>query len=367
MPPSGAQGLRLGPQGLRLHGHRERTLPPRGVEEVVEKIPTLCGAVDDLLGGGLPTGTVTQVFGEKALGKSIFSYQAACSVVSGGHSAIILDTEQSYLSYLLPYRQQGMNKRFGKELKAYELKLERTTKPSAKRKGASRGELLTQISSTLDRLGVSYTDAHLGPIVDILCPSFSVEIPTKEPSIFLLQTPEVVDLLNLHGVDATKEVSSGGRVELRLRQTPTYDSVLHTIVRETGARFLVYDSISAPFKSSFPSTQDLPARSAGMAMILSHAQRLCVEFDIAVLVVSHVSIDPIKAWNRRPYGGVILGHEAKFSFELTKSGAKRNGEAEPENEEEKTEKGRAFWVARHPAMEEYSKFGYANIDEEGFH
>ena len=333
----------------------------------MERIPTLCKSVDDLLDGGLATGTITQVFGEKALGKSIFSHQVACSTVAGGHSAVILDTEQSYSSYLLPYRQAGMNKRFGRDIPSAELRLERATRTAGRRKGASRGELLTAISTTLDRLGVSYTDAHLGPIADILSPSFMVEVPTKEPSVFLLQTPEVVDLLNLHGVDANKEVSSGGRVELRLRQTPTYDSVLRGLVRDTGAKLIVYDSISAPFKSSFPSTQDLPARSAGLAMILSHAQRLCMEFGIAVLVVSHVSIDPIKAWNRRPYGGIILGHEAKFSLELTKSTAKRNGEAEAENEEEKTDKGRAFWIARHPALEDYSKFGFANIDEEGFH
>ena len=334
---------------------------------MMERIPTRCKAVDDLFDGGLATGTVTQVFGEKALGKSIFSHQAACSAVAEGHSAIILDTEQSYSSYLLPYRQAGMNKRFGREIQALDLKLERVTKPSGKKKGATRGELLTAIGATLDRLGVSYTDAHLGPIGDILCPTFKVDVPTKDPSVFILQTPDVVDLLNLHGVDANKEVSSGGRVELRLRQTPTYESVLHGAIRDTGAKLLVYDSISAPFKAAFPSTQDLPARSAGLAMILSHAQRLCVEFGIAVLVISHVSIDPIKAWNRRPYGGVILGHEAKFSLELTKSTAKRNGEAEADNEEDRTDNGRAFWVARHPAMQEYSKFGFANIDEEGFH
>ncbi len=333
----------------------------------MERIPTCCKAVDDLLDGGLATGTITQIFGEKALGKSIFSHQAACSTVSGGHSAIILDTEQSYSSYLLPYRQEGMNRRFGRDIPSSELKLQRIPSQKGKKKGVTRGELLTAIGATLDGLGVYYTGAHLGPIADILCPSFTVDIPTKEPSLFVLQTPQVTDLLNLHGVDANVEVSSGGRVELRQRQTPTYDSVLHGIVRDTGAKLLVYDSISAPFKSSFPSTQDLPARSAGLAMILSHAQRLCVEFGIAVLVVSHVSIDPIKAWNRRPYGGIILGHEAKFSLELTKSTAKRNGEAEAENEDEKTDRGRAFWVARHPAMAEYSKFGFTNIDEEGFH
>ena len=334
---------------------------------MTERLPTHCRAVDELLDGGLSTGTISQLFGEKALGKSIFSHQAACSAVAGGASAIILDTEQSYSNYLLPYRQVGMNRRLGKEIMTFDLKLERAAKPAGKKKGTSRGEILTAIGSALDRLGVYYTDAHLRPIADILCPSFTVDLPTHDPSIFILQTPEVTDLLNLHGVDANKEVSSGGRVELRLRQTPTYESVLHSIIRDTGARLLVYDSISAPFKSAFPSTQDLPARSAGLAMILSHAQRLCVEFGIAVLVISHVSIDPIKAWNRRPYGGIILGHEAKFSLELTKSTAKRNGEAEAENEEDRDDKGRAFWVARHPAMAEYSKFGFANIDDEGFH
>jgi RecA/RadA recombinase len=339
----------------------------------MERIQTKCQAVDDLLDGGLATGTITQLFGEKALGKSIFSHQAACSAVSAGHSAIIVDTEQSYESYLLPYRQAGMNKRFGKEIPAIDLKLEKVPKATGKRKGPTRGELLTAISTTLDRMGVSYTDAHLHPIADILCPSYSVEVPTKDPSVFILQAPQVTDLLNLHGVDANIEVSKGGRTELRQRQTPTYDSVLHSIVRDTGAKLLVYDSISAPFKASFPSTQDLPARSAGLAMLLSHAQRLCVEFGIAVLVVSHVSIDPIKAWNRHPYGGIILGHEAKFSLELTKSKARRKGESAEENQEfeetkeERDDSGRAFWVARHPAVQEYSRSGLATIDEEGFH
>lgn len=139
------------------------------------------------------------------------------------------------------------------------------------------------------------------------------------------------------------------------------------IIRETNAKLLVYDSISAPFKASFPSTQDLPARSAGLAMLLAHSQRLCVEFGIAVVVISHVSIDPVKAWYRRPYGGVILGHEAKFSFELTKGTAKRNAEANAVNPEDGNDSAKAFWVARHPATEEYSKFGFAQMDEEGFH
>jgi len=337
----------------------------------MERIPTHCGAVDALLDGGLATGTITQLFGEKALGKSIFSHQAACSVVAAGHSAVILDTEQSYSSYLLPYRQRGMNQRLGKDIPVFDLKLERATRQAGKRKSATRGELLTAIGATLDRLGVPHTDAQLGPMADILCPTFNVELPSKEPSVFILQTPLVTDLLNLHGVDASLEVSSGGRVELRQRATPSYDSVLRGIIRDTGARLLVYDSVSAPFKASFLTTQDLPARSAGLAMVLSHAQRLCIEFGIAVLVVSHVSISPIDEWDRRPYGGVILGHDAKFSLELTKATAMRKAKwnptaVNPDDDPGEGPDGRAFWVLRHPAMADYSRYGFSRIDEGGF-
>ena len=75
-------------------------------------------------------------------------------------------------------------------------------------------------------------------------------------------------------------------------------------------------------------------------------------------------------WDRRPYGGVMLGHEAKFSFELTKGTSKRNKEAEEINPEERDDedkepgasgsRGTRRWA-------EYAKFGYARVDGEGFH
>jgi RecA/RadA recombinase len=336
---------------------------------MMEHLKTGCAGVDSLTDGGLATGTITQVFGEKALGKSILSFQAACALAAEGGSAVILDTEQSYSSYLVPYWKERMLKRFGGSFDVPELRMERAPRASQKKKQVGRGQLITALDAALGGLGVAYTDAHLGAVADLLSPEMAVELPGKGACVMVVQVPEVVDLLALHGVDAAKEVSSGGRVELRLKQTPSYHSALHRVVRETGAKLLVYDSVSAPFKSSFPSTQDLPARSAGMAMLLAHAQRLCVEFGIAVLVTSHVSIDPINPWDRVPYGGVILGHDAKFSLELTKSTASRNKDRGPEaiNPEEKDGSTKAFWAARHPALEEYTRFAYAKQDGEGFH
>ena len=335
----------------------------------MEHLRTDCFAVDSLTDGGLATGTITQIFGEKALGKSIISFQAACAVAAGGGSAVILDTEQSYTGYLLPYWRERMPKRFGKEFNVAEVALEKAPKASPRRKPVTRGQLISAMDAALSQLGVAYGDAHLGAAADIFSPDFSVELPSKGPSVLVFQVPEVSALLHLHGIDAAVEVSSGGRTELKMRQTPTYQSALHHIIQETGAKLLVYDSISAPFKAAFPSTQDLPARSSGLAMLLAHAQRLCVEFGIAVLVTSHVSIDPINPWDRIPYGGVIIGHDAKFSLELTRSTASRNKDRNPSplNPDEKKSCTKAFWAARHPAMEEYTRFAYAQQDEEGFH
>lgn len=345
----------------------------------MENLPTGCKALDALTDGGLPTGTISQVFGEKALGKSILCFQAACATVSGGRSAVVIDTEQSYLSYLVKYRLPGMNKRFGREIPVREVKLEKVPRTSGRRKGANRSELVTLLSDTLTRAGIAYSENHLSSVADILCPEFDIQIESPdEPSVLIVQMPDIIDLLKLHGVDAeifVSEKSKNARVELHLKSTPVYESALHRMVERTKAKLLVYDSLSAPLKATYPNTQDLPARSSSMAMLLSHAQRLCIQFGIAVLTTSHVSISPIEEWDRRPYGGIILGHDAKFSFELTKGTAARNTkgtttlinpEDKPEDERKAAE-GRLVWVQRHPAMADYSKYGYAALDEEGFH
>src|SRR5579872_4096606 len=117
------------------HGETEEStvsLSPNGPVTVLERLPTNCKVLDTLTDGGLATGTITQIFGEKALGKSILSLQAAYSTVAAGHSAIILDTEQSYFSYLVGYRKGGFEKRFGDKVQVKEVKLLRTTRAAKK-------------------------------------------------------------------------------------------------------------------------------------------------------------------------------------------------------------------------------------------
>jgi RecA/RadA recombinase len=357
----------------RSVGTREEVFELR----TVDRIPTHCKAVDLLLNGGLAPGTITQFFGERAEGKSLLSLQTAFAMAASGNSSIIVDTEQSYKSYLLESWAAPLSKRFGKEVSTMDAVLRhigiddesrKEEKGRERKKRPPRSQVSTAIATALNKLDVPYTDLQVEEAADIFVSDLQVgPLETDGPSVTLVQVPEVTDLIGLHGATTAKAVSDGGRVELRLLRTPTYDSPLRRMVRATKAKLLIYDSISAPFKASFPSTQDLPARSAGLAMMLSHAQRLCVEFGLAVLTVSHVSINPIHQWEGRPYGGAILGYEAKFSVELTGEHRGREKEALSVNPEDEMTHSRRAWLARHPATAPFARFGFVNFDEGGIH
>ncbi|PSQ26189.1 DNA repair and recombination protein RadB [Halobacteriales archaeon QS_9_68_17] len=56
-------------------------------------IPTGCGPVDDLLDGGFERGTVTQVYGQPAAGKTNLALSAAVEAAADGGLAVLIDTE----------------------------------------------------------------------------------------------------------------------------------------------------------------------------------------------------------------------------------------------------------------------------------
>ncbi len=58
-----------------------------------EPILTGCEPLDDLLGGGLPRGAVTQVYGPPAAGKTNFALSAATETAAAGELTYYIDTE----------------------------------------------------------------------------------------------------------------------------------------------------------------------------------------------------------------------------------------------------------------------------------
>jgi DNA repair protein RadB len=58
-----------------------------------DPIPTGCAAVDDLLGGGFERGTVTQVYGPPAAGKTNLALSGAVEAAASDGFAVYVDTE----------------------------------------------------------------------------------------------------------------------------------------------------------------------------------------------------------------------------------------------------------------------------------
>ncbi|MFB6097082.1 MAG: DNA repair and recombination protein RadB [Haloferacaceae archaeon] len=58
-----------------------------------DRISTGCSTLDDLLGGGVERGTVTQVYGPPAAGKTNVALSTAVRVAADGGTALYIDTE----------------------------------------------------------------------------------------------------------------------------------------------------------------------------------------------------------------------------------------------------------------------------------
>ena len=58
-----------------------------------DPLPTACQPIDDLLGGGVERGTVTQLYGPPAAGKTNLALSTVVSVAAAGDRALYLDTE----------------------------------------------------------------------------------------------------------------------------------------------------------------------------------------------------------------------------------------------------------------------------------
>jgi len=62
-------------------------------ENLIKRLPTGSRALDDLLGGGFEVGTISQIYGEPASGKTNICLQLAINTLRGGKRVIYIDTE----------------------------------------------------------------------------------------------------------------------------------------------------------------------------------------------------------------------------------------------------------------------------------
>ncbi|MEM0117718.1 MAG: ATPase domain-containing protein [Conexivisphaerales archaeon] len=334
-----------------------------------ERLQTGASGLDELLDGGLPDGGLVEIFGEKAVGKSILCYQIALSAATSTN-VLIVDTELGYEKSLIPYWTEPLSRRFGRKVSTQRVTVQKKFDDSKKRK-ANEALLKEAFRNLLSQYQIQVSDIQLSQMVGIAAPSFGLVAEKNDSSIYLLEEPGLVDLMHLHGIDGETYVTEGGRVEFRLRmggvKEPEF-SPIGNFVRENGIGLVIYDSISAPAKATFIGTQDLPARSSSFAFLLGQAQKLSSRFSIPILAVNHISVHPHNpAWTH-PYGGLIVGYDFKYVFHLEKEPATSKLSDYPiSNRDRMQQHNRLIWAYRHPRIEEYGLAALLLLDDTGFH
>ncbi len=335
-----------------------------------EPVSTGSPDLDAMLDGGLPASSLVQLFGLKALGKSILSFQTAVKNLSSGRSSIIVDTELGYLNNVVPHWLEPMGKRFGCKARVVRVEIRKTFDDAKKRK-SSDAYLREAFAGALRQVQVLPTEQELTEALNIFAPAIQLSAEKcEEPCIFVVEAPGLVDLLAIHGLRVEVVISEGGRVEVRLQPHGLTDprfSPLGRLAAERKASFVVYDSISAPMKAIFAGTQDLPARSSSLAMLLGQVQRICNSMGLAVLAVNHITVHPINpAWSH-PYGGLIVGYDFKYVFHLEKAPSESKLDEVPlTNPDAKGKGNRLVWAYRHPRLEEYGSACLLKLGEDGF-
>ena len=323
-----------------------------------------------MLDGGLPGSGLIEIFGERAVGKSVLCLQAAFAAAAKGRNALIIDTELGYEKGLLPYWSKPFGERFGSRISCRRVSVERRLE-EGRRKRATEAVLKEAIKNALAQHQMDASDGQLAQIISILSPVARLTADKAENAVYLLEEPGLAGLMGLHGIDGEVSVSEGGRVELRLRPGGVREpenSPVGGFVRDNDIGLLIYDSISAPAKSTFTGTQDLPARSSSFAFLLGQAQKMSSRFGLPVLAINHISVHPHNpAWTH-PYGGLIVGYDFKHVFHLEREPSASKLEEYPISNRDGMEKhNRLLWSYRHPRVDQYGQAALLYLDEHGFH
>lgn len=341
----------------------------QGFEIVSTGLPKL----DELLMGGLPLGTMIQIFGMKGVGKSLLAFQLAFQFITQtGRSVFYLDTEVGFDKSIMPFWYPIFCQRF-KEIPLIQLRKECYAVKPRDRK-LMEADVKAALESGLREFKVEYTEAQLNAAVWALLPEFKLIEPenAKPPAIFVLNEASLKDILGIHGVKVEILISDGGRVETRLlpgTQADVKATPIGQFCSKHDVGLIVYDSICSPLKSTFTSgTQDFPGRASAMNLWFGQSQKLCGYLNATILALNHETINP-QAHYVSYYGGGPVGYDYKYSFQL------RHWNRKPAdlpqgcnclNPEDEETAERAFISHRFPVRADRSAGVLLKLDAKGF-
>jgi DNA repair protein RadA len=235
--------------------------------EQIGKLSWLVSDVDDLLGGGLETQSITEVYGEFGSGKSQATHQMAVNVQLPpehgglGGSCIFIDSEDTF-----------------------------------------RPERIDDMVRGLD-----------DGIIDALLQEHEIDGAPGEDDAM-----EALLGVFLDGIHVAKAFNSNHQILLAEKAKELASELEDT---DAPLRLLCVDSLTAHFRAEYVGRGELAPRQQKLNKHLHDLMRIGDLYNTAVLVTNQVSSNPDSYFGdpTKPIGGNILGHTSTFRIYLRKS------------------------------------------------
>ncbi|MDR9411179.1 MAG: DNA repair and recombination protein RadA [Haloquadratum sp.] len=235
--------------------------------EQIGKLSWLVSDIDDLLGGGLETQSITEVYGEFGSGKSQATHQMAVNVQLPpehgglGGSCIFIDSEDTF-----------------------------------------RPERIDDMVRGLD-----------DGIIDALLQEHEIDGAPGEDAAM-----EALLGVFLDGIHVAKAFNSNHQILLAEKAKELASELEDT---DAPLRLLCVDSLTAHFRAEYVGRGELAPRQQKLNKHLHDLMRIGDLYNTAVLVTNQVSSNPDSYFGdpTKPIGGNILGHTSTFRIYLRKS------------------------------------------------
>ena len=235
--------------------------------EQIGKLTWGVPAVDDLLGGGVETQSITEVYGEFGAGKSQVTHQLSVTVQlpreHGGleGSAVFIDSEDTFR----PERIDDMVRGLDDEV----------------------------IADTMDLHGIE-GDPDDDAAIDALIDSF------------------------LDGIHVAKAFNSNHQILLAQKAN---ELVSESQDDEFPVRVVSVDSLTAHFRAEYVGRGELAERQQKLNKHIHDLMRIGDLHNVGIVVTNQVSSNPDSFFGdpTQPIGGNILGHSSTFRLYLRKS------------------------------------------------
>jgi len=226
-------------------------------------------AIDELLLGGIPSGSPVCLYGIYQIGKSMFCLQLATKTLASYKDArvIYLDTESFLLGEPFDLYWKFFSRRFGLEEK-------------------DKKRLVVWQTPGIHKMGRPF-GIEYEVVQEEERTSIIVKFPKKDKG----------------SKEKTKKTS---QAEDWISYSPLYKEL-----EKGDVKLLVLDSITMPIKESIPAgMQNFPARSSIISSLLAAIRLLAHRFDVSTIYTDHGVKNPMK-YRIDPWGGGALIHGTK--------------------------------------------------------